>query len=219
MKNMDTHALSGMEERIIEAAKLVFVRKGYEAATMSDIATEAGIGRTALHYYYRTKEMLFDAVFGRLLSDLLPNIGRILDEEATMLEKLPLIIEQYLSVIQSNPGFPFFVVTELNRDPQNLFRTVMRDPSRIQPLFRMRRQIEEEMEQGLLRKMPMLDVMTTLVSLAAFPLLVKAPLTAVFLEDDPARFDSFIDNRKVLITEIMTRLLTPDVTNRIEGKL
>ena len=43
-----------MEAHIIEAAKRVFVRKGFEAATMSDVATEAGIGRTALHYYYRT---------------------------------------------------------------------------------------------------------------------------------------------------------------------
>lgn len=130
---MDTHELSSMEERIVQAAKQVFVRKGYEATKMGDIATEAGIGRTALHYYYRTKEMLFDAVFGQLLESLLPNISRILDEETTLLEKLPLIVEQYLSVIQSNPGFPFFIVTELNRDPQNLFRTVMREPSRSNP--------------------------------------------------------------------------------------
>ena len=55
--------MNEMEPRIIEAAKRVFVRKGYEAATMSDVAAEVGIGRTALHYYYRTKEILFDAIF------------------------------------------------------------------------------------------------------------------------------------------------------------
>ena len=64
--------MNEMEPRIIEAAKRVFVRKGYEAATMSDVAAEVGIGRTALHYYYRTKEILFDAIFGQLLSSLLP---------------------------------------------------------------------------------------------------------------------------------------------------
>ena len=72
--------MNEMEPRIIEAAKRVFVRKGYEAATMSDVAAEVGIGRTALHYYYRTKEILFDAIFGQLLSSLLPNIDRVLDE-------------------------------------------------------------------------------------------------------------------------------------------
>ena len=62
---MEAKDMNEMEPRIIEAAKRVFVRKGYEAATMSDVAAEVGIGRTALHYYYRTKEILFDAIFQR----------------------------------------------------------------------------------------------------------------------------------------------------------
>ncbi|WP_347394970.1 TetR/AcrR family transcriptional regulator, partial [Parabacteroides leei] len=56
-----------MESRILEAAKQVFVTKGYEATKMGDVAAKAGIGRTALHYYYRTKEMLFDAIFDQLM--------------------------------------------------------------------------------------------------------------------------------------------------------
>ena len=44
-----------MESRILEAAKQVFVTKGYEATKMGDVAAKAGIGRTALHYYFRTK--------------------------------------------------------------------------------------------------------------------------------------------------------------------
>ena len=48
---MEAKDMNEMEPRIIEAAKRVFVRKGYEAATMSDVAAEVGIGRTALHYY------------------------------------------------------------------------------------------------------------------------------------------------------------------------
>ena len=74
---MEAKDMNEMESRIIEAAKRVFVRKGYEAATMSDVAAEVGIGRTALHYYYRTKEILFvRRIFGQLLSSLLPNIDR-----------------------------------------------------------------------------------------------------------------------------------------------
>lgn len=210
---MDTQLLSNTEDRIVEAAKCVFVRKGYEATKMGDIAVEAGIGRTALNYYFRTKEMLFDAVLSQLLSGLLPNISRILDEDTTMLEKLPAIIEQYLALIQSNRDFPFFLVTELNRDPQNIFNTIMRDPSRIQPILRLRKQIEEEMEQGLLRKMSILDLFATLVSLAVFPFLVKVPLTTIFLEGDADQFELFIRDRKKWITEVMIHLLTPDTAH------
>ena len=92
---MEAKDMNEMEPRIIEAAKRVFVRKGYEAATMSDVAAEVGIGRTALHYYYRTKEILFDAIFGQLLSSLLPNIDRVLDEKSTMLEKMPVMEMPY----------------------------------------------------------------------------------------------------------------------------
>lgn len=64
---MEAKDTNEMESRILEAAKRVFVHKGYEAATMSDVAAEVGIGRTALHYYYRTKEILFDAIFDQLI--------------------------------------------------------------------------------------------------------------------------------------------------------
>lgn len=198
-----------METRIIEAAKRVFIRKGYEASTMSDIAREAGIGRTALHYYYRTKERLFEAVFGRLMSTLLPNIGRIMDEDSSMLEKLPAIIGQYIDLIQANPSFPLFVVNELNRDAGHLYRTVLKDPARIQPILRLRKQMEEEMEKGLLRKMPIEDVVSTLVSQVVFPLLVQRPLTDIFMEGDRANFESFLLRRRVLIVEMLTRMLAP----------
>ena len=113
---MEAKDMNEMEPRIIEAAKRVFVRKGYEAATMSDVAAEVGIGRTALHYYYRTKEILFDAIFGQLLSSLLPNIDRVLDEKSTMLEKMPVIVDLYMGIVRANPMFPNFVVGELNRE-------------------------------------------------------------------------------------------------------
>ena len=129
---MEAKDMNEMEPRIIEAAKRVFVRKGYEAATMSDVAAEVGIGRTALHYYYRTKEILFDAIFGQLLSSLLPNIDRVLDEKSTMLEKMPVIVDLYMGIVRANPMFPSFVVGELNRDPERLFQTVLRDPKKIQ---------------------------------------------------------------------------------------
>lgn len=78
----------GIESQILEAAKTVFVRKGYDATKMGDIAKEVGVSRTALHYYFRTKETLFGAIFGQLLNEFLPNISLILEKEGTLLEKL-----------------------------------------------------------------------------------------------------------------------------------
>ncbi|RHJ91771.1 TetR/AcrR family transcriptional regulator [Parabacteroides bouchesdurhonensis] len=199
-----------MESRIIEAAKKVFVRKGFDATKMSDIAAEVGIGRTALHYYFRTKEMLFDAIFGQLIGKLLPNIGRIVDDDSTILEKMPKLVEQYTSTVYENPYFPIFAVQEINRDSEHLFRTVMKEPERLQPILRLQQQIKDEMEKGLLKKMPLIDVASTLVSLVVFPTLIREPLTVILLDGNVSQFDEFLFRRKTLVTEVMIRLLTPD---------
>lgn len=194
----------------MEAAKQVFVRKGYEATKMGDVAAEAGIGRTALHYYYRTKEMLFDAIFDQLIGALLPNLGAIIDEDTSFLEKLPKIIDQYVKTLQRNPLFPIFVINELERAPEHIYHSILKNPSRIEPIIRMRRQMEKEMEQGLLKKLPVYYVATTLISLLVFPMLVRNPFTAIFMGGDAEKYEDFLQERIPFVTDIMIRLLTPD---------
>ncbi|MEG1544873.1 MAG: helix-turn-helix domain-containing protein [Tannerellaceae bacterium] len=207
---MNTEESMVIESRILEAAKRTFVRKGYEATKMGDVAAEAGIGRTALHYYYRTKEMLFDAIFDQLIGSLLPNIHRVMEEEGSCLDKIPQLVEQYINLLQANPLFPIFVVNEMNRDPKRLFQSVMKDPSRLEPILHLQRQLLIEMEQGVIRKIPLVIVASTLLSLVVFPLLIRNPLTAVFLDGNTMLFDEFLKERKPLIIEMMTNLLRPE---------
>lgn len=207
---MSTEELITMENRILEAAKQVFIRKGYEATKMSDVATEAGIGRTALHYYYRTKDMLFDAIFDQLMDSLLPDLGVIIDENLPFLEKLPKIIERYVNTLQKNPLFPIFVINELQRDPEHIYRSVLKDLPRVEPIMRLHAQLMDEMERGLIKKMPLYYMATTLISLLVFPLLVRNPVTVLFMNGDPGKYDEFLQERIPFVTDIMIRLLTPD---------
>lgn len=207
---MKKEEVPDIENRIIEAAKLVFVKKGYEATKMGDIATEVGISRTAMHYYFRTKEMLFEAIFGQLMDALLPNIGLIMDEESACLEKIPRIVDEYMAMIQANPLFPVFVINEFQRDPEHVYRALMKNPARIQPIIRLQKQMSEEMEKGLLKKMPLIYTASTLLSLVVFPMLVRHPLTTVFLEGDPTKFEAFVTERKSFVKKVMLDLLTPE---------
>ena len=206
---METKDTTDLEARIIEAAKQVFIRKGYAAATMSDVAAEVGIGRTALHYYFRTKDILFEAISGQLLSTFLPNIDRIMDEESTILEKMPKIIDCYMKMVRANPLIPGFVISEMRRDPQHLLQTFMKNQQAIQPLLRLRRQVEDEMEKGLINKIPIVDLVTTVVSMVVFPILVRQPLMISFMDNDANQFDAYMDRRKKLIVEVVMHLLSP----------
>ncbi|MDL2277272.1 TetR/AcrR family transcriptional regulator [Parabacteroides sp. OttesenSCG-928-G07] len=201
--------MNDMEGRILEAAKRVFVRKGYEQTSMSDIANEVGISRTALHYYFRTKQMLFEAIFGQLLHTLLPNIKKIVELKISILEKIPLIIDEYSGVLCNNMLFPIFVVNEMNRDPEHLYQTILKDPTLIQPLLQLKEQVEDEMERGLLKRVVIIDVLCTIISNIVFPFLLRNPLSAIFLENDQERFEQYVKERTPFVKNLANLLLAP----------
>ena len=205
-----------LEKKIIEAAKELFIENGFAETSMSDIAAKVGINRPALHYYFRTKEMLFDAIFGQLMDALLPNIGVIVSEPTSFLEKIPKIVEQYTAMIQANPLFPIFVVNEFNRDPEHLYKTILKDPEKVKPLLLLQKQMQEEMERGSLKKIPLVYTASTLMSLIVFPMLARNPLTSVFFEGDPRKFEDFLQERKAFITDVMIRLLMPDEVQTVK---
>ena len=207
---MKQEEITDVESRIIEAAKQVFIRKGFESATMGDIASEAGIGRTSLNYYFRTKEMLFEAIFGKLMKTVLPNIDQIVEEESSYPEKIKKILTLYIQTIRHNDLIPLFVVNELQRDPQHLFQTVLKNPERILPILKLQQFVQAEMEKGNIRKMPIVDLVSTFVSLVIFPFLMRQPLTHLFLNGNDAEFDSFIDRRADFVYGVIEQLLKPE---------
>ncbi|MCC8199211.1 MAG: TetR/AcrR family transcriptional regulator [Tannerellaceae bacterium] len=199
-----------IESQILEAAKTVFIQKGYDATKMGDIAKEVGISRTALHYYFRTKETLFGAIFGQLLDEFLPNISLILEKEGTLLEKLPLLIDQYVTIISKNPSFPIFLVNEVNRDYEHLLATILKNNNQLKPMNKLKEQVLKEMEEGKLRKMPLLDIISTYVSLIVFPMLVRLPVTQLFFEDNKEEYQQFFIRRKEVIYDILYKFLAPE---------
>ncbi len=73
----DTDKLT--EEKIFEAATVEFVDKGMDGARMQDIATRADINKALLHYYFRTKDHLFNAVFEMIARKILKKFAPVFD--------------------------------------------------------------------------------------------------------------------------------------------
>ena len=105
------------EERILEAAKKVFVQKGMAGARMQDIADEAGINKALLHYYFSNKEKLFEMIFLEAASKLFPRINAIFSSDQPLFEKIESFCEEYIAVVMENPYLPLFVLYEINQDP------------------------------------------------------------------------------------------------------
>jgi AcrR family transcriptional regulator len=109
------------EEKIKEAAGIVFTKKGYGNARTRDIAEEAGINLALLNYYFRSKEKLFNIVMAERIDKLFGVLVPVLNNEPTTLEeKLEQIADNYITMLLEHPDLPIFVLSEIRSNPEQL---------------------------------------------------------------------------------------------------
>ena len=191
------------EQRILEAAKQVFVQKGLSGTIMQDIADAAQISRTALHYYFRSKEKLFKAVLQNLLNRLLPLLEKIILEDIPFDRKLALFVERYLDLLRDNPYLPNFIMNELNKNPDWMLEHLSRYGFFSQ---RTRQRFETELSQ-INPAIPAEQFVMNLVSLCFFPFIAKPLIKAFYTNGSPDAFDNFIEARKAFIIETLKKSL------------
>ena len=114
------------EQKIIEAAETVFHEKGFDGARMQEIADKANINKGLLHYYFKSKDALFDAIFNMAIKRMSGNINSILKMEISLDEKIDLIIDSYMNLLLRNSSLPRFVITELNKDSDRFIKKYLR---------------------------------------------------------------------------------------------
>ncbi len=96
------------EQRILSAAKKVFINKGMTGARMQDIADAAGINKALLHYYFRSKEKLFETIFKEAVQGFLPRVNQIFESNKTIFEKIEMFCKEYIDQIRKTPYLPIF---------------------------------------------------------------------------------------------------------------
>jgi AcrR family transcriptional regulator len=180
------------EEKILEAAKTVFHRKGFEGTRMQEIADEAGINKALLHYYFRTKENLFDAVFRAAFREIFAKLFMTIDSDVPLEDKLKNLINEYIGFLQKNSYIPGFILAELNQNPDKIIEVFKSAP--IQPSILFER-MKESMKDEMLEKTDVRELIINILGLCIFPIVAKPMLMHVFNFSDK-EFDQFIENRK-----------------------
>ncbi|MEZ5103167.1 MAG: TetR/AcrR family transcriptional regulator [Draconibacterium sp.] len=188
------------EEKILNAAQTVFIEKGMDGARMQEIADEAGINKALLHYYFRTKEKLFNAIFKKVFSQIFPNLMAMVQSELPLEEKLGAFLETYIDLLQRNPFLPTFILKEMNRNPEFLASIIKNGGAKPEEIFRM---FEKEMEAGKIRKMDPCDLLINILGLSIFPIAAKPLMTIMFFDNDKNAYNKFIENRKTTVKEFI----------------
>lgn len=168
-----------MEQKIIVAAKATFLKKGFKDTNMSDIAAEVGLTRPAMHYYFRTKERLFQAVFGDILMTFLPKVSGIITSDAPLEEKIRAIADAYLAILKENPQLPMFLMKEAMRDFEGFVQMAL-GINISQAGNNVFSAIESEMEAGKIKKVPIIEIFYTFYGLVAMPFLTMPIASHIF---------------------------------------
>lgn len=166
----------GAEERILAAAKKVFTTKGMAGARMQDIADEAGINKALVHYYFRDKDKLFEVVFLAEAQKFFPKINAIFNSDAALFEKIENFVNEYIDEMQENPYLPWFVLNEINRDPDQFMYKIWGKDNLPKP-GKFLEQIEKEVKKGTIKKISPVHLLMNLLSMTIFPFVARPMLT------------------------------------------
>jgi len=191
------------EERILEAAARVFTRKGYDATKTRDIQEEAGLKNVAsLHYYYRSKERLFELVISRAMKDFSKIMDEILTGSLPLDQKIRSFVPNYIDFIKENPFLPSFIMTEIQRNPEHCSDMLHAEGS----MEVLEKQIQDLADQKVIRPISMPNFMASLIGLVVFPFISKSVLKLKTGIDDEG-FQQMLEERKELIPDMLINYL------------
>jgi TetR/AcrR family transcriptional regulator len=206
---MSINTNQNMEQAILKSATKLFSEKGFAATSTTEIAREAGCNQALVHYYFRTKERLFTAIFEKKIKFFIKSLFQIGDEDIPFEEKLAKKIETHFDIIKEDPKFPLFFFSELatNSKRREIFREVLGDmPQQIIAQFQ--EEIEREIENGSIRPISVLDLLMTIVSLNITGFIVE-PVFKILTGLSDEEYLALLENRKKENVHIILKSLKP----------
>jgi len=161
---------------------------------MQEIADKAQINKSMLHYYFRSKDQLFQKVFREGVKEIIPVIMKLLSSDKNFEQKVEELIDTYHTVFKKSPHLPKFVVYEMNHHPER-FKEFMKDMDVPEAPKNFIRQIEEAVNNGDMLPVQPVEFVINIISLCVFPFIAKNMIEVVFgLEGD--KFKKFVSRRK-----------------------
>ena len=198
---MDTAA------KILKAAEDEFMEKGYGNARMMSIAARAGVSHSMLHYYYRSKEDLFQKVFESKAGIIIHILEGIHGQGMSFEETVKSFIENKFDVIRANSWFCSFMLNDVLRNKENLRRIIQMMVPRLTGHYEwFSKMLNEEIAAGRVRRITVRDLVLNIVftNVAAF---ITMPIINELMPDTD--IDDYLDERKKSNVDFILAALRP----------
>ena len=197
-----------MEQKILEAAEKLFMEQGFTFTTTAGIAKEAGCNQALVHYYYRTKEQLFERIYKEKMQLMVTSITNVNTSGTTFEEKVVGIIDAHWKFLSNNPLIVWFALREnLNGSTAliNLFMKEIR-PKAALVFSQLEKDLNEEIEKGNISPISIYDLLLTIISLNIAHFVIM-PFYNIIMGDKETSVKNVLDNRKTeVIKTVLARL-------------
>ena len=179
---------------------------------MQDIAREARVNQALLHYYFRTKDRLAEAVFRRTAAQLFPQVVQAMTSDLPLEDKVARVVEIEIDHLSRTPGLPGYILSELHHHPDRVRQLIAAltgaTPDDVRPavLAKLGQQIDAAVAAGRMRRIAPEQFLVNLLSLCVFPFAAR-PMLMVLLGLDPEQFERFIEARRGQLADFFLRAL------------
>jgi len=199
--------IQSTEDAILTAARKVFSAHGLQGARMQDIADEAGINKALLHYYFRSKEKLFEIIFQEAFSKFAGSAAEMMTSEAPLFEKIDAFIDKYIDILLNNLFLPGFVIAEINNKPERMIDLISSKGLRFDVF---ERQVAEEVARGNIRAIEGKHLFVSIIALCVFPFAGRPILKSIIFGNESIAYDAFLQERKQEVKRFVIAALRPD---------
>ena len=196
------------EQLILEVAEKLFIERGFTGTKTTEIADEAGVNHALLHYYFRTKENLFNKIFEQKADQLLGSFSISTDDSSSFFEKLKNGIETHFEIISKNPKMPLFILREIVTDKSRkdfILKNLYPVGKEIYQKFKTA--VRNEIQKGVIRPVNPMDLLLNIASLNVFTFVVAQILFDLDAEEDRKKLNIFLEERKKNNVELIINSL------------
>jgi len=159
------------EEKILDAAKEVFMKYGLYGARMQDIADTAGINKALLHYYFRNKEKLFDRIFENALSRFFEQSQVFENSILPVKDRIFQYVSNIIDFYAEYPQMSMFIIKEIGNNPDLFKQKIM--AAKKNKTFRLIDTLEQAIKNGEIAKIDSTMFLINIQSLCSFPFLAS----------------------------------------------
>lgn len=204
--------MSDTEVQILSTARQHFVVHGFAGARMQAIADEAGINKALLHYYFKSKQVLYDRIVDEVMDTVFPRVVQVIESSTDFWSTVDNLVDMYIGLLLKHPEIPVFIMAELSHQRDKFINKLKTRGTSLSAIAVFIARMSEAIEKGEVRPVSPQQFILSFMGMLVFPFMAKPVFqTMMHMEEDG--FQQLMLERRTFIMVFLRNALEPD--NRV----